>query len=279
MREDANWTLTLQRLRHVIARRVHVMHHYEGWDDELFWWDTMHNLYIGPGGDLVGSCMSLLIELGWYGNEESMAVICKRASLALKATMKKHGVYTTCPSFTPSNLNLERGKVAGFSIPGAAHIKHALFFCAEELKLASMYYGDSCIEVQRAASCLYSLVSWIQCLDKADMILTLEEVRLCQKLGRRFLRGVVKLAAVAIRSHVLRWKIRPKLHYLDHTMRELRNRLNPRFFQCFLEEDHIGRVSRLAAQVHRRQVGPRTLERYFLLLARRFFRGAPRCKL
>ena len=38
---------------------------FPGWDEELFWSDTMHNLYLGLGKDIVGGAISLLVEVGW----------------------------------------------------------------------------------------------------------------------------------------------------------------------------------------------------------------------
>jgi hypothetical protein len=108
------------------------------------------------------------------------------------------------------------------------------------------------------------------------MYLTQEQGDEAYKLGRTHLESYVKLTALAMASHALRWKVRPKMHYLDHCMRDVRCLLNPRFFQCFLEEDSMGRVARLSAQVHRTVVGTRTLMRYSILLAVRWFSKSQR---
>jgi hypothetical protein len=66
------------------------------------------------------------------------------------------------------------------------------------------------------------------------------------------------------------YKCRPKMHYLEHMrLRILREHSNPRHEHNFLEEDFVGRVSRLAAKTHRANVCLRTLQRYLIFLGLR----------
>ena len=71
-------------------------------------------------------------------------------------------------------------------------------------------------------------------------------VQRCQQLGRRHLQLYQALALLAARVAHLRWRIRPKMHYIHHTKRELSTKLNPRFLLCFLDEDFMGTVKGVA---------------------------------
>ena len=183
--------------------------------------------------------------------------------------MKRHGISSSCPAFTVANLHLDKAVPPSFEIGKAANIKHALLFCSRELPLCSCSVASNS-EVELAATCLWALDSWIQITDSSGMILSEAQAEECMRLGRIHLKSDVSLAKTAFDAHVLRWKVRPKLHYLDHWFRAQVNLLNPRIFQCYGEEDLMGRVARLAAQVHRNVVGHRTLMRYCLLLSCRW---------
>ena len=144
---------------------------FPGWDEDLFWHDTMHNLYLGTAHDVAGGCLSLLCEVGWYGAGVDISVQLKEASLAFRRFMKKHGVSSSCPGFTVSNCHILPGQVASFEIGKAAQMKHVLVFCGHEMQLCSMSVVSN-EEVEIAATSLWALVSWIEVLDSAGMILS-----------------------------------------------------------------------------------------------------------
>ncbi len=59
-----------------------------------------------------------------------------------------------------------------------------------------------------------------------------------------------------------RYKLRPKLHYIDHILEDLASRENPRLLSNFLDEDFMGKLVKLARMQHRSAVVPRTLQLY-----------------
>jgi hypothetical protein len=117
-----------------------------------------------PDEDIVGSCLALLCEIGWYGVEPDHGIRLKRATMAFKGFMKAHGVSSSCPPFTTTNCHIDKNSPASFEIAKATHIKHALLFCAYEMQPASCSIATN-QEVACCATCVWALAAWIQLLD------------------------------------------------------------------------------------------------------------------
>ena len=107
-------------------------------------------------------------------------------------------------------------------------------------------------------------------MDSSGVFLEKPIIEQALKLSRLHLRCYKRLACLALADGILRWKIRPKHHFLDHTFREVALGFNPRAFQCFLDEDMMGRCARLAGMCHRALVAQRCMLRYFILLSHRW---------
>ena len=88
--------------------------------------------------------------------------------------------------------------------------------------------------------------------------------------GIDFLRNYSQLAWLAYRSGSPKFPMQPKFHYINHTMVELleqaqkhRWALNPLTFSCQMQEDFIGKPSRLSRRCNPRSVSHRVLQRSF----------------
>ena len=74
-----------------------------------------------------------------------------------------------------------------------------------------------------------------------------------------------QLALRALQLQQLRWHLRPKIHHVEHmVMDHVAIGRNMRYFSCFLGEDMVRRIKRLAVAVHPVSVGMRVLEHYSL---------------
>ena len=237
------------------------------------WPDLLHNLYLGNGKDACGASLVLLVECGLYGEtrpDAEWSLCFKRMFLAYQQKMRHHRITTSCPAFSIATCNA-RG-VANFEAK-AAHIKHVFFFVADELSIAAAS-DCSTAEVDLAAFAMYNLVQFIQVTDRAALILSVDEANAAYKFGRAYLKSYKQLALLALSTGALRWKVRPKCHYLDHSLRDMRKyRWNPRFFACWCDEDYMGRITRLASRCHRSTVTSTALLRYFILLAHRWMQA------
>ena len=76
-----------------------------------------------------------------------------------------------------------------------------------------------------------------------------------------------KLAAEALDWGVCRWPVRPKCHYYEHLIYDVRSHsraLNGRFFGNFQNEDWIRRVKQLAVQSHPAHLSAHITFKYIL---------------
>jgi len=150
----------------------------------------------------------------------------------------------------------------------AAYIKLFIMFLASELYYASTS-GDE--ELCIANACIYHLAQFISVLSQSSMWLSEPQADLAMHHGLSFLYVYRSLAARAIKLEQRRYKLRPKLHYLHHTILELPiTRQNHFFATCFLDEDFMGKVKALASKCHRTTVVVRCMQRYLMLLGVRW---------
>ena len=92
--------------------------------------------------------------------------------------------------------------------------------------------------------------------------------------GRRaFLFSWNWLAQESILQRKHRWHVVPKMHYWDHIWRQVRiDRFNPCRAWCFLDEDVVGVMSRIAKAIGNWKVQG-IMQRYALLLAKEITDG------
>ena len=123
-----------------------------------------------------------------------------------------------------------------------------------------------------AGLCVYELAMLVWTLNRCGMWLSEADAEIAFGHGDRFLKLYRHLALAALAGGKCRWRLRPKMHYVHHTILELRvpPRQNPFFATCFLDEDFVGKISKLASQTHRAGVEMRTIQRYLVLLGQRW---------
>ena len=114
--------------------------------------------------------------------------------------------------------------------------------------------------VNSAISSLYRNGVWIE----------RGEARVIAMHGIEFLRNYSQLAWLAFRSGSPKFPMQPKFHYLNHTWVELLQQsqkhrwcLSPLIFSCKMQEDFIGKPSRLSRRCNPRSVSQRVLQRSF----------------
>lgn len=102
---------------------------------------------------------------------------------------------------------------------------------------------------------------------RGDVWLTDAQAAEAQVKGRSMLKIWGFLARESLRLKTKMWKLRPKLHDIDHIFRRLSGcKLNPRRLSCLAPESFLGKIKRLAKHTHRGNVSKRTCQRYFSLM-------------
>ena len=75
-----------------------------GWHIMFILWDVMHNLYLGPGKDHIGSGVLLLAASGWFDGTNLLERL-SHATQCCRNFWKKRKVYLKIKAFTPSSLH------------------------------------------------------------------------------------------------------------------------------------------------------------------------------
>lgn len=91
----------------------------------------------------------------------------------------------------------------------------------------------------------------------------------CDEMKRSYLvlrTCLNSLACRAFDESVLRYHVRPKLHFLGHLVYHYQPR-NPRHMACFLDEDFVARTKRLAESCHPVYMSQQVTFRYALHLS------------
>jgi hypothetical protein len=133
-----------------------------------------------------------------------------------------------------------------------------LAFKAQELCAA-----NSNEELKMLTTCLWAFAEMQRVWDSAGDHLTDSEAFQQHYAGHLFLSLYTRLADRAYKSAESCYKIRPKLHFIEHTLDHvLASHENPMTFHTFMDEDFMGKIKRISRACHRSTLAQRTLQRY-----------------
>jgi hypothetical protein len=239
---------------------------------QLCWKDIMHADAIGYGRDLAACVIQDMLKAGQLEGV---------GDLALRALWAEGRKWCKCEgyhmfsghAFSKNNLNIVPGRYPEMaSSYKAATVKQVLLFLADKTTKISDA-NPRCEESLNRAACLHYWASWHYVLDHGGSILSVEDSKTAQRVGRLFLLSYQKLSDAAIARRRLAYKIRTKHHTMDHQVDRITvDRLNPKNVACFVDEDFLGKLKRLGQQTHGSNVMLRTLQRYLLLIRIRWYR-------
>lgn len=115
--------------------------------------------------------------------------------------------------------------------------------------------------------------SWLTALYHEGLFIRAPVARGIALRGLKFLHGYAKLAKMAFDRGQKRFALIPKGHYLHHQVLDLlhqseRSRWCPNLlmYGCQLQEDYVGRPSRISRRVSPKTVPLRVLQRSFLAI-------------
>ncbi len=280
LRDEAAWQATIVDIQNFIDNARHFgieppLCSIEGWTSFALFWDVMHNLYIGIGRDLCGSAIARLIELEFYSKSNDVDVHLAVFSEECRKWSHAHAVGVYPPNLDHLSLGMAEttDKLKGCTFPEldakAAHVKLYMMFLASELFIATCALDD--YELRTVSVCMYHGAHMIHTMQSASFVLKPWESDLLYQHGTKFLITYRYLARLTLCVGKRRYRLRPKLHYIHHTLLDaLTWPVNPGFLTCFLDEDFMGKVKSIASKCHKRQVSARTLQRYKIILTRRW---------
>ena len=111
---------------------------------------------------------------------------------------------------------------------------------------------------------LWGWTEWFcVCMEGDPDFLEPAEILRLDKATRLMILGHKRLANACEAASVWRYKTRPKIHIFYHLLVDVKEtRRNPRAWWSFKEEEFMGRVAKIASEVHAVTLSNRTLERW-----------------
>lgn len=230
--------------------------------------DLLHIFYIGIGRDCAGSCLKLMIQSKLFFPGTTITQRMSRASLELQAWADAHRVHLSCSHF--SKARLQWGSDYPMLRVKGADCMAVLRWLAS--KVESTTVDDEFFQL--VATCLWSVNAMMDILHRGGIFLSREEAQSAHALGKLYLQSYLELAGQAVSQGKKLWKLRPKFHLFWHVVHDLnstgglvRNVSND---ETWLDEDYVGKLSRLVQMTHSRTSQLRAVQRYLVGLPELF---------
>jgi hypothetical protein len=120
-------------------------------------------------------------------------------------------------------------------------------------------------QVLKMATCNWGMATYCKIISVKRYFLTADELTLMHEAMDAFLYMYSELGRDQAGTEY--WHITPKFHMFQHIVLDAMNdKVNPGRFQCFVNEDMVGKGLSMAMACHSQTVGTTAAERYRLLL-------------
>ena len=233
-----------------------------------------HIIKHGVGREACASIVLMLSYRGYFDSEGDLRNLPDRLTRAFKnfkLWCEAEGKNTSLKNFTQANLHFLKAKAFPYLGGKGADVTLVLMFLDffSRLSLISPKAGDETI-----LSAMHQLVqgtlNFLGVMHSHDLWLPHGCTGYMAKQGLTALRAYAYCAKFSMQINKRLFCMRPKFHYWAHTVFELkhafergqRDTLNPRIWNCEMNEDMIGRISRISRHVSPRLTVLRTLQRY-----------------
>ena len=196
--------------------------------------DVMHIWHLGVLRDLLGSIIKLLVRA--RGGSYNGSTIKKRLLVfnrELREYAKAANLELSCKRIKKETLTWRRDMCPTLKTK-AADCSTILQFCAHKLESVALpKYGG-------VVACAWAANAFSRCLSHSGLFLTPEERQTAITTGDLFLMSYMSLATEAIQADEKYFKVRPKIHYLQHLLQQLQGvHRNPYYSSTFMDEDWI----------------------------------------
>lgn len=276
-RPSALWRLTRETnerfLMHAAQNRWSMLLELPGMHRDLIVDDLLHVLYLGMLKDAVGSALRVLTTAGWFAVAEgSVNAALLQAFGRFEDWCRSQGITHNADSgkWTAESIGFGPREYPSLSNKGAA-VKLVTAWLAGE---TSMFARTRPHEMpsQLMAVCFWGMATFMATLDHEPLIMADAARQRAIVAGQTFMLAYMALATLALQRRLPLWKTRPKDHVFDEVLIRMGvSKVNPRFSQCFLDEDFIGKVCKLVRSTHALTAPLRTLQRYLALISCMWF--------
>ena len=236
--------------------------------------DMFHVIKHGVGREACASIVLMLSYRGYFDSEGDLRNLPDRLTRAFKTFKlwcEAEGKNTSLKNFTQANLHFLKAKAFPYLGGKGADVTLVLMFLDFFLRLSliSPKAGDETI-----LSAMHQLVqgtlNFLGVMHSHDLWLPHGCTGYMAKQGLTALRAYAYCAKFSMQINKRLFCMGPKFHSWAHTVFELkhafergqRDTLNPCIWNCEMNEDMIGRISRISRHVSPRLTVLRTLQRY-----------------
>ncbi|CAE7226882.1 unnamed protein product, partial [Symbiodinium sp. CCMP2456] len=236
--------------------------------------DIWHCWHLGIGKTFIASVLVELLDA--LADEGSLETRLDAMFANYAAHCKKKKVYGYLTSFTRDFLGFDKASSMPVGHWSKGHVTTRLFVWLEEyLDTSFKDARDPMIQVR--ATKLGNMC--IRGLYRCGVWMPAAQGKKVATWGLQFLQAYGQLATLAFRRGQRRFCLIPKLHFVHHIMQELLCQsassswaLNPLTFSVQMQEDFIGRPSRISRRVSPKAQALRTQQRVLLCMFGEFMR-------
>jgi hypothetical protein len=241
-----------------------------GWHLQSIKIDTMHTLCLGLGRHVNGNLVLELCAEGVYGRGPRSDKL-KRCWLEFRHWCANNGVSCSQKCFTKERVRLVQTDHPELRTK-AWNSRLFSAFLAHKLGTACPLEGNGALR----ATLAWAVAEFYLVMEMEGRFMSGEGVQRLAFAGQAMLQVYHALAQEAAENGRAMYGLRPKMHMLSHLIAQVEtDKVNPRFFHCFKDEDMIGRTVKVAAKCHRTTISLRMMERYMLRLCLRWRGFAP----
>ena len=241
-----------------------VVPHVQGELPMLWKFDLFHCVHLGIAKNFLGSVLALMSELEPAGAIDARFELLSAKYLSWCAANHRTA---HCQRITKEHLNWTS---TSFYPTGSWHkgdlSTSLLLFC--EAKFLADGWNDEMLRL--AGEAAVALNSCLKILYQGEAWLASDDAERAAELGFKFLRRYGQLATVARRQNRNLWAVQPKAHACHHIFIEMLHGArrgptqNPICQSVQMDEDFIGKGSRLSRHTSPKTVAERTVDRYLM---------------
>ena len=226
--------------------------------------DLMHVVYMGFARDFLSSIFCELVE-----DTADPELELRKIKRQYDTFCKRKGLQRISRRFT---LNL-LGRKNKWTYP---HLQHSVKACT--VKVLISFVADLLRKREAPtehdkvlATAAWALADFLHVLDHSDFIMGDADASAAYTSGNHFATLYQYLSAEAEHQGRCLFHMRPKVHYFCHLVDDIiRSKINPGRISCMVSEDFVGKSARLTSKVHKSTYALRTLQRYMIVLRKRW---------
>lgn len=232
--------------------------------------DQFHNLKLGIHRHFVASCIFQFLRYGFFGSRGKVDDKLTTAYGHFKVYLQVVHKFASLRSFSPSLFSYKSSTSYPWCNTKASDTSLIMdwiatiavgFLNSENLSDDQRFVLDTILSTTRVG------IAWFDIVYKHGLFLAPDCALRLYEVGHAFVVGYSTLAHKAMANRLCLFALIPKLHFQCHTLVELRLQiesgsgisLSPVCFDCCMNEDVVGRLSRLSRRSDTRVTFERVL--------------------